>query len=294
MKTCKYCYILKIRRELIMKNENFSREGYLHENYHYFHLKDTAGQERDFHFHEFDKIVLLLSGSVEYVVENRSYELKPWTVLLVKHHAIHKAIIDKKEPYERVIIYMDRKYFDRLLPYEPLSYCFEHSDKPGQQLLKPDENQKKLLKTLLQAYERAEKDRQFGAEALRDTIIMQMLILMGRMSAAGDSSSDSGYDPKIQEALTYINENLNRDLSVESLAEHVYLSKYHFMRTFKTQTGSTVHAYIRQKRLLYASRLIREGMAVNEAAAESGFSDYSAFHRAFKESFGVSPGQIKK
>ena len=47
----------------------YSREGYLEENYHYFHLRDTAGQERDFHFHEFDKIVLLLSGRVEYAVE---------------------------------------------------------------------------------------------------------------------------------------------------------------------------------------------------------------------------------
>ena len=36
------------------QKENFSREGYLNENYHYFHLKDSAGQERDFHFHEFD------------------------------------------------------------------------------------------------------------------------------------------------------------------------------------------------------------------------------------------------
>ena len=50
----------------------YSREGYLEENYHYFHLRDTAGQERDFHFHEFDKIVLLLSGRVEYAVEGSS------------------------------------------------------------------------------------------------------------------------------------------------------------------------------------------------------------------------------
>lgn len=66
------------------------------------------------------------------------------------------------------------------------------------------------------------------------------------------------------------------------------------MRLFKAQTGSSVHAYVRQKRLLHAARLIREGMTVNKAAAESGFSDYSAFHRAFRESFGISPGSLKK
>ena len=62
------------------EKKTYSREGYLEENYHYFHLRDTAGQERDFHFHEFDKIVLLLSGRVEYAVEGSSYDLRPWDI----------------------------------------------------------------------------------------------------------------------------------------------------------------------------------------------------------------------
>ena len=66
------------------------------------------------------------------------------------------------------------------------------------------------------------------------------------------------------------------------------------MRLFKAETGSTVHAYVRQKRLLYAARLIREGTSANQAAEAAGFSDYSTFHRAFRSSFGVSPGQLKK
>ena len=74
----------------------------------------------------------------------------------------------------------------------------------------------------------------------------------------------------------------------------MYLSKYHFMRLFKSQTGFTVHGYIRQKRLLYAARLIRAGTSANRAAEEAGFSDYSAFHRAFRESFGIAPGQLRK
>ena len=65
------------------------------------------------------------------------------------------------------------------------------------------------------------------------------------------------------------------------------------MRLFKAQTGSTVHAYVRQRRLLYAAQLIRQGENVNKAAADSGFEEYSTFFRAFRESFGVSPGQLK-
>ena len=92
--------------------------------------------------------------------------------------------------------------------------------------------------------------------------------------------------------LSFINENLRSPLTVESLAEQVYMSPYHFMRLFKAQTGSTVHAYVRQKRLMNAARLIREGVPAAKAAEDCGYSDYSAFHRAFKESFGVSPGKL--
>ena len=90
----------------------------------------------------------------------------------------------------------------------------------------------------------------------------------------------------------FYNENFRKELTVDALAERVFLSRYHFMRLFKAQTGSTVHAYIRQKRLMNAARLIREGMSAGKAAAESGFADYSAFHRAFRESFGTSPGKL--
>ncbi len=275
-------------------NCSISLAGYLKENYRYFHLKDTAGQERDFHFHDFDKLVILLAGKVDYLVESERYELKPWDILLVKHHTIHRAIIDKSLPYERIIVYLDRKYFDRVFPDARLMDCFETADRSGRHLLEPNAGQIKELSVVLKAYESAVADTGFGAQTMRDTLIMQLLIQVGRVRAAKPEEESSRYDPKIEKALSYINENLNSSLSVEVLAEQVYLSKYHFMRLFKAQTGSTVHSYVRQKRLMYAARLIREGVAANQAAADSGFSDYSAFHRAFRESFGISPGQLKK
>ena len=279
------------------KDKHFNRAGYLEENYHYFHLRDTAGQERDFHFHEFDKVVVLLSGHVDYTVEDITYALKPWDVLLVKHHTIHKALIDKTEPYDRVIIYLDGKYFDRIMPNAGLMDCFEKADKDGRQRITPDDGQQERLAAALEDYEAAMRDEELGAEAIRDTQMVKFLVLINRIYASGSAAPDRAEatrDPKIGAVLSYINENLGRELSVDELAEQAYLSRYHFMRLFKAQTGSTVHAYVRQKRLLYAARLIREGESAARAAAESGFSDYSAFHRAFRECFGISPGQLKK
>ena len=276
------------------EERSISRAGYLRENYHYFHLRDTAGQELDFHFHEFDKVVLLLAGRVDYLVEGRSYTLKPWDVLLVRHHTIHKAVIDRTQPYERIILYLDGKYFGRSMPEARLMGSFDQADRSGQHLLTPSDAQRQELQQVLRAYESSAGDEGVGASALRETFIIQLLIHISRMTASAAPSRESQYDPKIQQVLSYINEHLHEELTVDQLAERAYLSKYHFMRLFKAQTGSTVHAYVRQKRLLHAARLIREGVSVGKAAADSGFGDYSAFHRAFRESFGISPGSLKK
>ena len=277
------------------KESSYAREGYLKENYHYFHLRDTAGQERDFHFHDFDKLVLLLAGRVDYTVETVTYLLRPWDVLLVKHHTIHRAVIDRSEPYDRVIVYLDRRFFERSAPGVGLMDCFDWADQSGQYLLTPDEEQKKALAAALSDYEALIGDGQLGAQMLRDGCIARLLVHVNRLSVSASlpRGADTASDPKIAQALSYINENLAGDLSVEALCEQVFLSRYHFMRLFKAQTGLTVHAYVRQKRLIQAARRIREGTPAARAAAESGFSDYSAFHRAFRELFGTSPGRLK-
>ena len=275
-------------------SDTVQNAGYLRENYRYFHLRDTAGQERDFHFHEFDKLVLLISGAVDYTVEGSTYRLRPWDVLLVRHHAIHRAIIDKSVPYERVILYLDHGYFERLMPEAGLLRCFDEADASRSYLLSPTAEQRRELEAAVETYERSARDRRFGAEAMCETVILQLLIHVSRMATAAPDRPDAAGDMKIQKAIAYIDEHFREELSVEQLAERVYLSRYHFMRLFKQQTGSTVHSYIRQRRLLYAARLIREGVPAAKAALESGFGDYSAFHRAFRDSFGISPGSLRK
>ena len=260
--------------------QSINRAGYLEESYHYFHLRDSAGQELDYHFHEFDKLVILIEGKVDYLVEDRSYALEPWTVLLVRHHTIHKAIIDRSAPYERIILYLDPGYFGRAMPGAGLLDCFDQADRHGRHLLRASAGQLDELKAAVAAYEQ--------------TLIVQLLIHVSRLSEAEPTGLERGGDPKIRQALSTINENFRQELTVDALAEQAYMSRYHFMRLFKAQTGSTVHAYIRQKRLMNAARLIREGTPAVKAAELSGFNDYSAFHRAFKASFGISPGQIMK
>ena len=274
----------------------YSNDGYLNEDFRLFHLKDSSGQEKDFHFHEFDKIVILISGKVDYTVEGTTYKLEPWDILLVRHHMIHKAAIDLSVPYERIIIYLDSAYVERFAPEAGLMDCFAAAEKRRYCLMRPDAGGVERLKEALERLEKTQGDELFGAQLLRGTMLVQLLVLINRIALSDNSreknTSESG--GKIAPALSYINENLTRELSIDDMAAMCYMSRYYFMRLSKTQTGCTVHNYIRQKRLVLAARLIREGMSASAAAAECGFSDYSAFHRAFTKTFRVSPGKIKK
>jgi len=262
------------------------REGYLKEDYRYFHLRDTAGQERDFHFHEFDKAVLLLDGRVDYTVEEKTYSLHPGDILCVPHHTIHRAEIDRSKPYERVILYIHRSFTER--------YGLEDLFSPGRHLFTPEGEEAEELKKALTDYEKAEKDRDYGASVMRDSIFLQILVRIGRAGQGQIRVWKREHDPRLGDTVSFINAHLSEDITVDTLAERVYLSRYYFMRLFKEENGVTVHAYLRQKRLLYAARLIREGIPAGKAAMESGFGDYSAFHRAFRELFGVTPAGLQK
>ena len=107
-------------------------------------------------------------------------------------------------PYERIIIYLDGQFFDRALPGARLMDCFETADREGRYLLVPDGEQQAELGETLRAFERAREDRRFGAEAMRDTLMMQILIQIGRMAPAAPERSEQAA-PKIRQGLSYIN-----------------------------------------------------------------------------------------
>lgn len=276
----------------------YRKKGYLHEDFRLFHLRDVGVEEMEYHYHEFDKIVIFLSGTAGYIIEGRSYFLEPGDVLLVSHHLIHKPVIDPTDPYERVVIYLDPGFIrSQSVKDGDLAACFRLARRRQFALMRPDGEQRTQLSRLLQQLEAALVDKGFGGELLARTCFLQLLIHLNRAMVSDHTDRDrtaSHNDPKIERALSYINEHLSEDLSVDTLARQVYTSKYHFMRRFKELTGCSVHRYITQKRLLAAAGLLRKGVSAQNACARCGFQDYSAFQRAFRAQFGMTPRDLLK
>lgn len=276
----------------------YPKRGYLHEDFRLFHLRDVGVEEMEHHYHEFDKIVIFLSGTASYIIEGRSYFLEPWDVLLVSHHLIHKPVIDPSHPYERVVIYLDPGFVRSSSTRDgDLSACFRLARQRQFALMRPNHTQREQLQALLNALEQALGEQAFAGDLLSRTCFLQLLIHLNRSMVRDHTDRNraaSDFDPKIQTALAYINDHLGEELSVDTLARQVYTSRYHFMRRFKQLTGCSVHRYITQKRLLRAASLLRNGASAQSACARCGFQDYSTFQRAFRRQFGMTPRDMQR
>ena len=90
----------------------------------------------------------------------------------------------------------------------------------------------------------------------------------------------------------YINAHYREPLSVSGLAKRFFMDKNTMTRQFRRITGMTPGDYIRRKRLESAHALIRQGYGAQLAGYSSGFTDYSAFFRAFRKYYGTSPGGL--
>ena len=100
--------------------------------------------------------------------------------------------------------------------------------------------------------------------------------------------------PLVELVVSYIDEHMEEKISLDCLAEHVHMSKYHFLRKFKELTGMTVHAFVVNKWLIRACEALREGASVAESWQRTGFSEYTSYLRNFREKFGVSPGKYRE
>lgn len=275
-----------------------TKRGYLNEDFRFFHLKDKRTQENTFHYHDFNKIVIFISGNATYVIEGKYYKLRPWDILFVGRNEIHKPIIDPNEVYERIIIWVNSDFLiGQSTDDSNLSTCFELAIKEKTNLFRLSADKLHIIKDTLFSLEKELRDKDFGGKILQNSIFVQLIVYLNRLILriqAKKDEKDIQYDERIVSILSYINENLDSDLSIDHIASRFYMNRYYIMHNFKDQTGYTLHNYILQKRIAKAATLIKTGLQISYVSDQCGFKDYSCFVRAFKKSFGLSPKQYYK
>ncbi len=281
---------------------NYEKLGYLTASFKLFHLKDSQKLEFQAHYHEFDKIIVFLSGKVQYTIEGKTYQLFPYDMVFVGHNNVHYLVVDPSVPYERIVIYINPQFLQNQSEDDGnLAYCFEYAKKHCSYVIHLDnENNNDVLRQL-KKLESLIADKAFGHGLYLKVAFLEYMILLNRTIIDDKDSKHKitsnigvSYDENILAVLSYINKNLFNELNVDKIANEFFVSKYYLMRRFKAKTGYSVHQYILNKRLMAAKELINTDISLTQICFDCGFRDYSSFSRCFRNNFGQTPRELRK
>jgi len=234
--------------------------------------------------------VILLSGSGCYVVEGRRYQLLPGDIVLVGSKCVHKPEFESGVSYERVILYIMPEFLQmQSTTVFPLDSCF--SGEQGH-VLRPRDTFRRQLLSQAEKLEGLMANPSAEHEILSRCALLELLVSINREMKQRSCELPSPVIPKdgkVLDILRYLDENLTEEIRIDDLAARFYISKYHMMRRFREETGSSIHIYLSDKRLLMARDLIRSGISATDACFQCGFRSYSAFSRAYGKLFGNTP-----
>ena len=271
--------------------DQYSKKGYLNSEFRLFHLTDQETQEVDYHYHDFDKITIFIKGSVTYTIEGKSYELRPYDIVLVRHGDIHRPTVDNSKVYERIIVYISPNFMNayKTDSYD-LSCCFQKALQEESNVLRIPSLEKSSLFRSITRLEQSFADDGYAADLYRQVLFLEFMVHLNRAARKNrlEFIDTDNCNAKIVDILRYINDHLTGDLGIDTLAGKFYISKYYMMRRFKQETGYTLGQYISQKRLLFAKELISSGVPASQVCFDCGFRDYSTFSRAYRKAFGKS------
>jgi AraC-like DNA-binding protein len=228
------------------------------------------------HYHEFHKLLLLCSGSGGYMVAGCHYALQPGDIVLVGRHTVHRPEFQPGSPYERIIIYIAPDFLAGLNRAGwDLETVFSRTE--GHVIRLPEKERRRLF-SLAAQLEQELSGQNFGREILGSALLQCLLVELGRARQNRTLEQPARQeDSRVAEILRYIDAHLAEDISIDTLSEVFFVSKYHMMRQFRRETGQSIHSYLTDRRILRARELMAAGMSATESCFRAGFGSYCAF-----------------
>jgi len=137
---------------------------------------------------------------------------------------------------------------------------------------------------------------EFASNTLFECYLKEMLLLLCRYSLNDNPVEETIFENNrmIQSIMDYIDKNYKENLTLDNIADHFFVNKFHLMRKFKKHTQMTIMDYCKKRRLIIARNYLMKGIRIQDIYKLSGFNDYSNFFRAFKATYKMSPRDYKK
>ena len=150
--------------------------------YEFHHTYNETPPIVEFHQHPFYEIFFFLSGNVNYIIEGRSYKLRPGDILLTSSSDIHRPDIRPGRPYERIVFWLADDFFERLQDFydEDFTACFTDAALKDYRLIRPDSQNIAHLKHLCNQMSKAREGHEMGSRALISAYLTEFLVYVSR------------------------------------------------------------------------------------------------------------------
>lgn len=224
-----------------------------------FALSENIDKHFDVHNHVGHYVIsVVMQGTVTVCLENREVAHRRGDVFVIPPYAVHTV----------------RQGRDARL----LSMCIGTSFIEETDMKTAESIVRELLKD-------AAVQKIFGKE--QGDKLLDSVPMVYRLRDNGRKEMDAG----IKFLADKITSCPEQELSIETLAADIFVSKYYLIRKFKSSIGMTPHQFCIQNRIRKSQRLLDEEKTVGRIAAEMGFYDQSHFDRAFQRIVGISPSE---
>jgi AraC-like DNA-binding protein len=261
--------------------------------YEIYHYQDIGMPGISLHHHDFYEVYFFLTGIVTYQIEGRIYELKPGDLVLINSSELHQAVVkDLTSPYERIVLWLNPIFIKNLsTELTDLGQCFESPSHKN--VIRTDIESQQQVRALLNKLLNLAEFKGFGHDIYYKTYVTELLLLLNEemMRVNQRPKVEVRKNRLIDNVINYIETHIEEEIPIDTLAEVFFLSKFHLCREFKDQTGTTLHRFMIQKKLILAKDLIMQHLPITEVYQQSGFGDYSNFFRAFRNEYHMTPKQ---
>ena len=248
-----------------------------------------ATGEYSLHCHNFYEVYLFMEGDADYLVEGKQYRPTPDSLLLLSPHCFHGVKVNSDMPYRRYSLH----FHPDILSAERRSLLLSAFPSPDRRNAEIYFEQADRL-GLVGCFE-ALADCTQKPEPLRDRLLpifiealLARILSISRDASAAASDRDAD---TVSDILLYLNRHVGEPVTLDQLSDRFYISQHHLNKVFRRATGTTVFDYLLHKRIVLAQELLIDGLSAQEAAARTGFGDYSSFYRSYRRILGHSPLQ---
>lgn len=275
----------------------FSTRQYMQmPDFELYYYSDRGFTGVESHTHTYYEFYLFLEGDIMLEIDGNLYPLTPGDVILIPPGIPHHAVFNGDDvPYRRFVFWVRTEYLEKLArTSSSYSYLIHRASDRKEYIFHNDMIAFHAIQSRVFELIEEMHEQRFGKEDAVSLYVCSLILHLNRIAYEQEHPKcPKGKRSLYQDLLSYIDEHLDEDLSLENLAEQFYVSKYHIAHIFKENIGCSTHQYITKKRLEACRNALSSQERINSVYLLYGFRDYSSFYRAFQKEYGMSPKEYQ-